>query len=224
MAMRSDSSFLDTNPRGLSNRIEGTAEGYKKQAKLDGIPEAGRSLFSSEDHLILSLEKQWPDVWPFEKHLPGEHSSYQKLPEGGWITGIQAVENRGIDLRLFYREPDETNIWGTIDGACRLSDSASIGTGFGLSAHGGAIETILDEATAELGKIEAFPFLATRSISFQIRRPVPVNTTLSVKCNVESVKGLKCTVHGTIENPVDGIVLASCDAELVNMASLLKVT
>jgi len=100
---------------------------------------ARRSLFSSEDHLILSLEKQWPGVWPFEKHLPGEHSSYQKLPEGGWITGIQAVENRGIDLRLFYREPDETNIWGTIDGACRLSDSASIGTGFGLSAHGGAV-------------------------------------------------------------------------------------
>jgi len=100
-----------------------------------------KSLFSPEDPLILSLEKQWPTVWPFEKHLPGEHSSYQQLPEGGWITGIQAIESRGIDLRLFYREPQENsaNAWGSIDGACRLSDSASIGTGFGLSAHGGAV-------------------------------------------------------------------------------------
>ena len=39
MAMRSDSPFLQTNPKVLSNRIEGTAIGYKKQAKLDGIPE-----------------------------------------------------------------------------------------------------------------------------------------------------------------------------------------
>lgn len=84
------------------------------------------------------------------------------------------------------------------------------------------IETILDEATAELGKIEAFPFLATRSISFQIRKPVPIDTTLSVKCNVESMKGFKCFVHGTIENPVDGMVLASCEAELVNIAALIK--
>lgn len=83
------------------------------------------------------------------------------------------------------------------------------------------IETVLDEATAELGKIEAFPFLATRSISFQIRKPVPIDTTLSVKCNVQSIKGLKCFVHGTIENPVDGVVLASCEAELINMAALL---
>lgn len=84
------------------------------------------------------------------------------------------------------------------------------------------IETVLDEATAELGKIEAFPFLATRSISFQIRKPVPIDTTLSVKCNVQSIKGLKCFVYGTIESPVDGVVLASCEAELINMAALLK--
>lgn len=38
-AMRSESAFLEKNPRTFSNRIEGTAEGYKKQAKLDGIPE-----------------------------------------------------------------------------------------------------------------------------------------------------------------------------------------
>lgn len=40
--------------------------------------------------------------------------------------------------------------YSAIRGAVRFGDGAAIGDGFWTSAHGGAIETVLDEATAEL--------------------------------------------------------------------------
>ena len=160
------------------------------------------------------------EAWPFEKHLPGEGSPYEMLPEGGWITGAAAIE-RGIDLRLYYKEPEDEGIHGWVLGAVRFGDGSSIGAGFKLPAHGGAIETVLDEATAEVGKMEAFPFLATREISFKIIKSVPLHTTLLVRCQVQKVKGLKCWVTGQIEYPNDGVVLASCEAVLVNMAAFI---
>lgn len=83
------------------------------------------------------------------------------------------------------------------------------------------IETVLDEATAELGKLEAFPFLATREISFQLKKPVPLNQTLLVTCHVRKMKGLKCWVEGHIQNPETDTILASCEAQLANMAPFI---
>lgn len=46
------------------------------------------------------------------------------------------------------------------------------------------METLLDEATAELGKLEFSPMLATIEISFRIVKAVPLHTTLRVDCEV----------------------------------------
>ncbi|KAK9833287.1 hypothetical protein WJX81_003342 [Elliptochloris bilobata] len=67
-------------------------------------------------------------------------------------------------------------------GAARLGEGASIGNGFWMTAHGGAVETLLDEATAELGKLEFSPMLATIEISFRIVKAVPLHTTLRLDC------------------------------------------
>lgn len=80
------------------------------------------------------------ECWPFEKHLPGETSPYETLPKGGWITGEEAVQ-RGIDLRLFYVEPKDGG-WGAIRGAVRFGEGSSIGAGFQLPAHGGAVSHV----------------------------------------------------------------------------------
>lgn len=48
------------------------------------------------------------------------------------------------------QEPAAGETYGTIQGAVRFGDGACIGNGFWMSAHGGSIETALDEATAEL--------------------------------------------------------------------------
>jgi len=125
-------------------------------------------LFSPNDPVLQRLtdDKQ---QWPFEKHLPGASSPYELLPDGGWVTGDAAAFHRGIDLRLFYRESNDPQTAGNVVGAVRFGDGAAIGVGFYLSAHGGAIESVLDEATAELGKIEFTPFLSTVEATFSIR-------------------------------------------------------
>ena len=51
--------------------------------------------------------------------------------------------------------------WSTLVGAARLGERASIGYGTWMSAHGGAVESLLDEATAELAKMEWAPMLST---------------------------------------------------------------
>ena len=205
-----------------NNQRAGTAAGYKAQAKLDGIPFRPDGLFPPGDALLRQLSST-AGSWPFEKHLPGAVTPYEMLPYGGWITGNAAAQ-RGIDLRMFYQEPLEPGQGnGNLLAAVRFGDGAAIGTGdFYLSAHGGAIETCLDEATAELGKCDFAPFLATKEITFQILRPVPLHTTLLVRCKITQLKGIRCYVSGTIETVDTHEVLSSCTAQLVDMVHFIK--
>jgi len=82
-----------------------------------------------------------PDLQPFEKHLPGALSPFQLLPSGGWVTG-DAAAMHGIDLRMFYRPAHGAAMHGTLAAAVRFGDGASIGHGFYLSAHGGAVSAV----------------------------------------------------------------------------------
>ena len=197
----------------------GTAEGYRDQCKQDGWTSSKEvSLYPEDDPCLQSL-LEVDGMWPFEKHLPGFNGPYETLVDGGFITGKEAILERGIDLRLFY---DEVGV--RVRGCVRFDGRrASIGAGFLLPTHGGAIETCLDEATAELGKMVAFPFLATRKISFEIKKGVPVDVSLLVECTIVEVKGLRCHVHGEIRGYGEdsGVVYAVCDAELVNMVCFL---
>lgn len=138
-------------PAVRDHQLAATSEGYRRQAQLDGIPGRPAGLFPPGDALLAALARL-PGSWPFEKHLPGLGSSYQLLPGGGWVTGDSACA-AGLDLRLFYQPPAPGEQWATLQGAVRLGDGAAIGTGFFMGAHGGAIESVLDEATAELAKV-----------------------------------------------------------------------
>ena len=51
--------------------------------------------------------------------------------------------------------------WGTLVAAVRLGERASIGVCSWTSAHGGAVESVLDEATAELAKMEWATMVST---------------------------------------------------------------
>ena len=53
-------------------------------------------------------------------------------------------------LPACLQEPAAGEPHGTIYGAVRFGEGACIGNGFWMSAHGGSIESALDEATAEL--------------------------------------------------------------------------
>jgi len=124
-------------PSVRENQLSGTAAGYKAAAKRDGIPHKPSGLFPPKDPLIQRLSTT-NNCWAFEKHLPGVQSPYELLPRGGWITGDAAAQ-KGIDLRLFYVEPTGEERFGTLHAAVRFGNGASIGEGFYLSAHGGAV-------------------------------------------------------------------------------------
>ena len=48
------------------------------------------------------------------------------------------------------------------------------------------VESLLDEATAELGKMAFSPMLATIEIEFKITKAVPLHTTLRIDCEVNA--------------------------------------
>lgn len=169
------------DPQHLANQRAATPEGYRHHATTRGLAHRHHSLFSDDDALIAELEAS-AGLAAFEKHLPGPESPYQHLPEGGWVTGDAAVA-RGIDLRMYLNEQGGDDVAAySLDGAVRLGSGACIGLGFPVSAHGGAVESILDEATAELAKCVFTPLLATVEANFRIKKAVPLDTTLRVEC------------------------------------------
>ncbi len=48
------------------------------------------------------------------------------------------------------------------------------------------MESLLDEATAELGKTDFSPMLATIEIEFKISKAVPLHTTLRIDCEARA--------------------------------------
>lgn len=214
----------ESKAAALRHKRAGTAQGYREAATRTGWTYPGLGLFGPNDHVLFG--KYFPayltsgcwqsTTWrPFGKHLPNAVSPYEAVETGGFVSGREAVEQRGIDLRLLW-DCDGEKVVGVVrfDGA-----KASIGPGY--SAHGGAIQAVLDEATAEAGKMTAFPYLATRRISHEIKKPVPCDTTLEVWTEVREIKGLRCFVAGELRDPITGAVYAAAEAELVNMVPFL---
>lgn len=135
-------------PAVREHQLAATSAAYRERAFAHGIPFRPSGLFPPGDPLLARLAAD-ARLRPFEKHLPADASSYQSLPAGGWASG-DAAAARGMDLRLFWRPPAAGEAHGTLAGAVRFGDGAGIGTDVWMPAHGGSIETSLDEATAEL--------------------------------------------------------------------------
>jgi hypothetical protein len=85
------------------------------------------------------------------------------------------------------------------------------------------VETVLDEATAELAKLEFAPFVSTVEGTFSIKKPVPLHTSLLVECKIKQQRGIRCWVEGELKaGDGSGTVLASCVATLVDMTHFIK--
>lgn len=208
-----------TPQAAVTNQFKGTSDGYKEAAIRDGIAHKKAGLFPPEDRLLADLAANRA-LHPFEKHLSGTNSPYEVLKKGGWATGNSAAEN-GLDLRLFYQRKQPGEKYGTVFGAARLGDRASIGDGFWMSAHGGAIETLLDESTAELAKMDFAPLIGTIEANFKLKKAVPLHTSLKIECKITKIAGMRCWVTGTLKLPDSDTVLATCEAQLVDLKQIL---
>lgn len=245
-------------PVVVSNQLACEAAGYRKAVTSRGILVRPNGLFPPGDAVLTRLSASSSHL-AFEKALPGPNSPYEGLPRGGWATGDAAARaGLDLRLFLVcdgaseitIGEPDAgagaaTNPTSSslssppssscfpgrfsLLGAVRFGDGAGIGDGFYLSAHGGAVETCLDEATAELAKCAWTPLLSTVEASFRLKKAVPLHKTLEVRCSIKDVKGLRCFVEGGIydvgegdgEAGRGGVQLATCAATLVDLKRLL---
>jgi len=59
----------------------------------------------------------------------------------------------------------------------------------------------------------------TIDFKIQIKKPVPLHTSLHIECVIESVAGLRINTAGKMLD-ASGALLASCTAQLVDMAQL----
>jgi acyl-coenzyme A thioesterase PaaI-like protein len=78
------------------------------------------------------------------------------------------------------------------------------GPGF---AHGGLVAAALDEACGLLATWRSFPTVTAR-IFVRYRRPVPINTELLVRAELESARGRRLHVNGTISDGQEALAEA----------------
>ena len=94
--MVNDASSASYEADELRNKKIGTSEGYRHAVMAHGWT-SGPGLFEPDDAVLKKYARD--TCRPFAKHLPNAVSPYEPVETGGFITGREAVEHRGIDLR-----------------------------------------------------------------------------------------------------------------------------
>ena len=104
----------------------------------------------------------------------------------------------------------------------RFGGKAMIGEPHMMSAHGGAVEALMDEATAELMKIKVSPNTVTRNFHAQIMKPIEPFQTMTVECRTvkEASGGLLVTIDGFLRDATGRVLLAKASAEMVNLSKM----
>ena len=192
--------------------------GYQKQIIRDGIPLRANGLFEDGDPYLRLLAR---DYKACTKGLPrptkdGKGSEFHVVEEG-WVSGENSCSH-GLDLRWFIRPGLEDK---ALYGAVRFSERATFGVGLEGSVHGGAIETCIDECTAECVKTKLYPLVLTSSIECKMKKELKPNVTYRVMARIdkERVANQICEVVAEItdsDKPDD--ILASGRAVIVNFA------
>jgi hypothetical protein len=191
-----------------------TSAAYRAAAVAAGIPFRPNGLFGPADADALREMAARPGAAAFQKHLWDLDAQRWAIATDTWATGDQASAQRGIDLRYFH-------IGRELHGLLRYSAKATIGAELLMSAHGGAVESVLDEATAELMKIQHSPNTVTRKFTASILKPVPAFERLAVCCTYikEMAGGVVVVIEGVIKDS-KGALLARATAEMVDLSKM----
>ena len=204
---------------------------YRAAAFAHGIPFRRNGLFPRHDSLLTALAAD-PNLRAFQKNV----LSYRAVTNGeaeptyevaqSWAHGDDACR-AGLDLRCFYRETPLDSNGGaskptgpTLTAAFRLGDGAAIGVRAFTNAHGGSVETVLDETTAELVKCAAAPNCATTELRAKILKPVALHKTDREDCGIASATAFRARTETTITDPADGTTHATCEATLADLSAI----
>lgn len=214
-------SLVENRPKVIiDNTFDLTPEDYRKAAFATGIPFRPHGLFPPNDKLLTKLSTD-PTFFPFMKHVPCERPHEFVVAPGCWASGDSAAK-AGLDVRHFYRYPENGCDYGELHGAVRAGEGAAICLHGYTSAHGGSIETILDECTAEIAKCEFAPTATTINFKVNLKKPFPLHRTCRILCKIKSISKnkLRIVTVGEIYDAEDDTLLVTCEAELVDVARI----
>ena len=216
---------LDMVKRSALNSHADAARDYRSHVFAHGIPFRKHGLFPLDDALLTELSLD-ASLKPFQKAIPGgERGAFASCES--WAVGDEAAQ-RGLDLRYFYRDAvSGQSLYPKLVAVARVGDSGAIGIDTWTLAHGGCIETILDECTAELVKCYCAPCCVTIDLNAKIKKPLPLHTTVRVDVEIKSVEsnGLRIWTRAMLSNPTAAPadrVLATCEAQLCDAGMLTR--
>lgn len=207
-----------------------TSARYRAAAFAHGVPFRANGLFPLGDRLLTELAAD-PNLRAFQKNVLSYHETPES-PDADAVVSYRVAESwahgdgaarAGLDLRCFYRETSDQNKTGpSLTAAFRLGDGAAIGKFAFTNAHGGSIETVLDETTAELVKCFRAPNCATTELRAKIMKPVALHKTYRVDCWIASATEFRLRTEGKITDPEDGTTYATCEATLADLSAIEK--
>lgn len=218
------SALGDAKERAMLNKHEDAAADYRRHVFKTGIPFRKHGLFPMRDALLMELSRD-NSLRAFQKATPGLGRGVFVTCES-WAVGDDAAK-RGLDLRYFYRERARTGSseYPELVGVARVGDTGAIGVHTYNLAHGGCIETILDEATAELVKCWRAPCCVTIEMNVKIKKPLPLHHTVKIQVQIKEVQshGLRIWTTARLTDPSAPLgedVLATCEAQLCDSGML----
>ena len=214
----------DMTERSITNSHAGGAKDYRRCVFAHGIPYRPNGLFPLNDPLLTEYSLD-STLKPFQKAIPG-YAQGEFISCESWAVGDGAAAH-GLDLRYFYRERVAGSEYPELFACARVGEGGAIGVNTWTLSHGGCIETILDETTAELVKCFTAPCCVTIELNAKIKKPLPLYTTVKVHVKIKSIEsnGLRIWTTATIvdEKAKRGEeLIASCEAQLCDAGMLTR--
>ena len=214
----------DMQERSLANAHVGAAKDYRRCVFEYGIPYRPNGLFPLDDALLTEYSKD-ATLKPFQKAIPG-YTEGSFLSCESWAVGDGAAAH-GLDLRYFYRERVQGSQYPELVACARVGEGGAIGVKTWTRAHGGCIETILDETTAELVKCYTAPCCVTIELNAKLKKPLPLHTTVKIHVQIKSIEsnGLRIWTTAQITDPTakrGEELIASCEAQLCDAGMLTR--
>ena len=226
MAFGSDSR---SNPENAPRASDATRDAiltparYRAAWRYYGVPFRSNGLFPLHDRLLTELAAD-PNLRAFQKNVLSYHETNADVSLAFEVAESWAHERRRVPSRagpavLLSRNARDETGWfppkpptgPSLTAAFRLGDGAAIGRCAFTNAHGGSIETVLDEATAELVKCARAPNCATTELRAKILKPVALHKTYPRGLLDRLGDGFRARTEAKITDPEDGTTYATCE-------------
>lgn len=217
-------SFLNDGTE-LITQGQASLKDYQRAAVRLGHGEITNGLIDAEtDLVVLAFDKD-----PKLKRIPNANLMLGKwIVQDNWTSGPTA-RSIGLDIRMWWdtsiEPPDGSKVGMRILCAVRFGNPPliNIRPGTTLGIHGGAIQSVMDEITAQCVRINAVPGCTTRQISHTISASVQAYVTYSCECVIENVKNDSCIFvsRGTLKDPL-GKSVAISKADMVDLRRMAE--